>query len=218
MSRLLWVLGLASIVTAARADPPVILILGDSLSAAYGISADQGWVHLLERRLADQALAYRVVNASISGETTVGGVARLPGLLAEHRPEVLIVALGANDGLRGFPLNRMRDNLERLASLGLDAGARVLLVGVRLPPNYGAAYGERFQGTFRDAAESRGVALVPRLLEGVAEDWGLMQADGYHPTAEAQPRMLDNVWVGLQPLLAPVDGGVKPASDQGRIQ
>ena len=199
--------GLTSILTAARAELPGILILGDSLSAAYGINPSQGWVTLLGRRLTEQGIGYRIHNASISGETTVGGVSRLPALLAEHRPAVVVIELGANDGLRGFPIDRTEENLKRLVRLSLDTGARVLLVGVRLPPNYGAAYGGRFQAVFRAAAESEGVPLVPMLLDGVAEDWGLMQADGYHPTAAAQPRMLDTVWAGLGPLLEENGGG-----------
>lgn len=180
---------------------PAILILGDSLSAAYGIATAEGWAALLQRRLDELGLGYRVVNASISGETTAGGRTRLPALLAEHRPAVLVIALGANDGLRGFGFETLRDNLIGMIRLGREAGSRVLLAGVRLPPNYGAAYTEGFQAVFRAVAQAEGVPLIPRLLAGVAEDRGLMQPDGLHPTAAAQPRILDNVWPQIEPLL-----------------
>jgi acyl-CoA thioesterase-1 len=191
---------------AARAAP-AILVLGDSLSAAYGIATSTGWVALLQGRLDERDLGYRVVNASISGETTAGGLSRLPTLLEEHRPAVLVIALGANDGLRGFGFDTIRSNLTRMIRLGQGAGSRVLLAGVRLPPNYGAAYTDGFQAVFRAAAESDGVPLVPRLLAGIAEDRVLMQPDGLHPTAEAQPRILDNVWTQLDPLLTKAGGG-----------
>ncbi len=180
---------------------PAIVVLGDSLSAAYGLPTERGWVALLQARLADASLPYRVVNASISGDTTGGGLTRLPQVLERDRPALVVIALGANDGLRGIPIRQIEDNLNALVRLVRGAGAAVLLVGVRLPPNYGAAYTEGFQGTLRGVAEAEQVALVPDLLAGVAEDWHLMQADGLHPTAEAQPRILDNVWPGLEPLL-----------------
>jgi acyl-CoA thioesterase-1 len=180
---------------------PVILVLGDSLSAAYGLATAEGWVALLQLRLAERGLDYRVVNASISGETTAGGLARLPALLAEHRPAVLAVALGANDGLRGFGFETIRENLTRTIRLGQESGARVLIAGVRLPPNYGAAYTDSFQAVFRAAAQSEGATLVPQLLAGVAEDRRLMQPDGLHPRAQAQPLILDNLWPQLEPLL-----------------
>ena len=185
------------------ADSPVIVVLGDSLSAAYGLPTERGWVALLEARLADAGLAYRVVNASISGDTTGGGLTRLPQVLERHRPAMVVVALGANDGLRGIPVRQIEDNLNAMVRLVRGAGADVLLVGVRLPPNYGAAYTEGFQATLRGVADAEQVPLVPDLLAGVAEDWRLMQADGLHPTAEAQPRILGNVWPGLEPLLGP---------------
>jgi acyl-CoA thioesterase I len=187
--------------TPAPADSPAIVVLGDSLSAAYGIPTDRGWVSLLEARLVAAGPGYRVVNASISGDTTGGGLTRLPEILERHRPAVVVVALGANDGLRGIAIREIEDNLKALVRLVRGAGAAVLLVGVRLPPNYGAAYTEGFQGSLRRVAEAEQVALVPDLLAGVAEDWHLMQADGLHPTAEAQPRILDNVWPGLEALL-----------------
>jgi len=179
----------------------VILVLGDSLSAGYGLPRESGWVRLLERRLGDRGYPHRVINASISGDTTSGGLTRLPALLARRSPDVLIVELGANDGLRGISFEEVEANLTRLVRLGRESGARVLIVGNRLPPNYGAAYTDRFQALFKAVAEREQVALVPRLLAGVADDWGLMQADGLHPNADAQPKILDNVWPGLEPLI-----------------
>lgn len=189
---------------AVGATAPAIIVLGDSLSAAYGLATERGWVALLEARLAAAGRAYPVVNASISGDTTGGGLTRLPQVLQRHRPAVVVVALGANDGLRGIPVRQIEDNLKALVRMVRGAGAEVLLVGVRLPPNYGAAYTESFQATLRGVADAEQVPLVPDLLAGVAEDWRLMQADGLHPTAEAQPRILDNVWPGLEPLLGPL--------------
>lgn len=182
------------------AESPVLLVLGDSLSAAYGMDAEAGWVGLLQARLDADGRRFQVVNASVSGETTAGGLSRLPGLLASHRPRVLIIALGANDGLRGFPLKTLSTNLTRMIELGRAAGARVLLAGLRLPPNYGAAYTEGFQAVFREVAVAEQVPLVPLLLAGV-EGFELMQADGIHPSAAAQPRILDTVWPHLEPLL-----------------
>lgn len=178
-----------------------LLVLGDSLSAAYGLATDEGWVSLLADRLDRLGLGYGVVNASISGETTAGGLTRLPGLLESNRPDVLVIALGANDGLRGFDLKTLRANLSRLAELGQAAGARVLMAGVRLPPNYGGAYTRGFEAVFREVAAAAGVPLVPYLLKGVAEDRGLMQADGLHPTAAAQPVILENLWPAIEPLV-----------------
>ncbi|MBK1653645.1 arylesterase [Allochromatium vinosum] len=187
---------------AAAAEAPVVLVLGDSLSAGYGIDTERGWVAQLAARIERAGLPHRVVNASLSGETTVGGLTRLPALVERHRPAVLVIELGANDGLRGWDFAVMRENLTRLVVQGREAGARVLLIGVRLPPNYGASYTDGFQAVFMEVAAEQGVPLVPTLLKGVAEDWSLMQADGLHPTAEAQERILDNVWPTLQPVLA----------------
>lgn len=183
------------------AQPATILVLGDSLSAGYGIAREVGWVWLLDQRLQQRGLAYRVVNASVSGETTAGGLTRLPSLLAQHRPDLLVIELGANDGLRGFDFPVIRDNLTALVRLGREQGSRVLLVGVRLPPNYGAAYNQGFQAVFQALSETLEVPLVPDLLAGVGERWDLMQEDGLHPTAAAQERILDNVWPTLEPLL-----------------
>jgi acyl-CoA thioesterase I len=184
------------------AQPPVLLVLGDSLSAAYGMATEAGWVSLLQRRLGERDLSYQVVNASISGETTAGGLSRLPALLEAHRPAIVVIALGANDGLRGFAFETLRTNLGQMIRLSQAAGSRVLMAGIRLPPNYGAAYTEGFQAVFQEVAAAEQVALVPLLLSGV-EGFELMQADGIHPSAAAQPRILDNVWAELEPLLGP---------------
>jgi acyl-CoA thioesterase-1 len=202
MIRLLLLAGLVLPTLCLAERPPTLLVLGDSLSAAYGLAADEGWVSLLSERLEQRGYPHRVVNASVSGETTAGGLTRLPSLLARHRPSVLVIQLGANDGLRGLHFDETRANLARLIELGRVAGARALLVGIRLPPNYGAAYIERFQAIFPELAATEGVALVPRLLEGIAEDRRLMQPDGLHPLAAAQPQILDNVWLALEPLLS----------------
>jgi len=194
--------GLAASSTAAERDKaPVILVLGDSLSAAYGVPLDQGWVSLLQQRLNSAGLPHRVVNASVSGDTVAGGLSRLPGLLEQHAPALVIVELGGNDGLRGFTPAQTADVLDRIIALARGSGAEVLLVGVRLPPNYGTAYTERFQRMYQQVAERNDVALVPRLLQGIAEEPALMQPDGVHPVAAAQPRMLDNVWSELAPML-----------------
>jgi acyl-CoA thioesterase-1 len=201
MIRLFLLAGLLVPAASSAAGEPVIMVLGDSLSAGYGLPRESGWVRLLEQRLDEQAYPHKVINASVSGDTTAGGLTRLPRLLKQHDPDVLVIELGANDGLRGIAFEEIDSNLTRLTRLGSESGARVLIVGTRLPPNYGAAYTDRFQALFETVAKREQVPWVPRLLEGVAEDWGLMQADGLHPTAEAQPRILDNVWPGLEPLL-----------------
>lgn len=182
-------------------NPPVVLVLGDSLSAGYGLAREDGWVWLLGERLRQRGLPYQVVNASVSGDTTAGGLTRLPPLLAEHRPAVMVIELGANDGLRGFGVDVMRGNLAEIIRQGRAIGSRILLLGVRLPPNYGAAYNLGFQDMYRTTSQNAQVPLVPDLLADVAEHWELMQEDGMHPRAEAQPRILDNVWPALEPLL-----------------
>ena len=176
-------------------------MLGDSLSAGFGLAQDQGWVRLLQDRLSERGYPQRTLNASVSGDTTGGGLTRLPRLLARNQPEILIIELGANDGLRGHGLEQVRANLAEMIRLGRQAGAKILLVGVRLPPNYGAAYIERFQALYQGLAQEFEIPLIPRLLAGVAEHRHLMQPDGLHPTAEAQPRLLDNVWPNLEQLL-----------------
>jgi len=186
------------------APAPTVLVVGDSLSAEYGLARGSGWVSLLERRLATEKIAASVVNASISGDTTSGGRSRLPPLLKQHHPSIVIVELGANDALRGLPLAMTQSNLTEMTRAAKAAGAKVLLVGMQLPPNYGRVYGEQFAGLFSEVAKAEGAALVPFLLAGVADSPDaatLFQADHIHPTAAAHPRMLENVWAGLKPLL-----------------
>lgn len=186
-------------------SPGPILVLGDSLSADYGFDRSRGWVQLLEQRLQAEDDHRGVVNAAISGDTTRSGQARLPRALESHEPSIVIIQLGGNDGLRGLPVEETRDNLRAMIESSQAAGARVLLVGVRMPPNYGSRYTEAFAGMYRELAASTGVALVPRILEGVAEYEHLMQADRIHPTAEAQPVIFDNIWSGLEDLLREED-------------
>ena len=188
---------------AVWAQQSVILVFGDSLSAGYGLPQGRGWVDLLQNKLDDEGWRYRIVNASISGETTLGGRNRLPAALQEHRPDVVILELGANDGLRGQPINLMRDNLDAMVQASRRAGAKVLIIGVRIPPNYGPTYTRKFQSVFAEVARKRKVALVPFLLEGFADRRELFQSDGIHPSEQAQPRMVETAWQGLQPLLAP---------------
>jgi len=196
---ILWLATLPGL--AAGAATPTILVLGDSLSAAYGIPAEQGWVNLLQRRLAENGFPHRVVNASISGDTTSGGLSRLPAALAREHPALVVLELGANDGLRGQSLDAMADNLARMIELSQQAGARVALAEMRIPPNYGPAYTQKFQWVFGDLAARHDIVLIPFLLDGVAGDRTLIQDDGLHPSAEAQPQILDNVWPALEPLL-----------------
>ncbi len=177
-----------------------ILVMGDSLSAGYGIRPEQAWPSLLGKRLAEKHLDYSVANLSISGETTAGGRARLPDALRQHKPAVVVIVLGANDGLRGLPLDQMRDNLSAMLDAAHAAGARTLLVGVRLPPNYGP-YATEFDRSFAEVARQKKSARLDFLLAPIAAERGYFQADNLHPTAEAQPLLLDNVWPSLQPLL-----------------
>ncbi|WP_134019793.1 GDSL-type esterase/lipase family protein [Modicisalibacter xianhensis] len=183
---------------AAFAAPTTVMVMGDSLSAAYGIERESGWVNLLRKRLPEEV---DVVNASISGETTSGGAARLPELLGQHDPDIVLLELGGNDGLRGLPPGQMRANLARMIEASRESGAKVLLLGIEVPPNYGQAYTDAFRRVYRGLADEYGIPLVPFLLDGIALDKSLMQDDGIHPTAAAQPRMLDNVWPTLEPLL-----------------
>ena len=187
----------------AGARPATILVFGDSLSAEYGLPRGTGWVRLLSDRLAKEAAQYSVVNASISGETTSGGRTRLPRLLQQHRPSIVVLQLGANDGLRGLSLAAMRENLAAMIRDSVGAGARVLLIGIRIPPNYGREYSERFAAVYTQLAREERVALVPFLLDGFADDLDLFQADRIHPGERAQARMLDTVWTQLAPLLRP---------------
>lgn len=178
-----------------------LLVLGDSLSAAYGIAPESGWVTLLDKRLQQQGYAVSVVNASISGETTQGGLSRLPRLLEQHQPDIVLLELGANDGLRGTFPPVIRSNLDRLTRLSKQRGARVLVLGMQLPPNYGPAYTRRFAEVFSGVAEAHDTALVPFFMEQVALEPSLMQSDGLHPNAAGQPFLLDTVWPALVPLL-----------------
>lgn len=185
----------------AWAANPVVLVVGDSLSAAYGLAEKDGWVNLLRQKLAKQTPRYDVVNASISGDTTSGGLARINAALEQHRPAVVIIELGGNDGLRGLPLEGTRRNLEGMVRAVKQAKARVLIVGVELPPNYGPAYTQQFAKTFADVASQQHVAMLPSLLVGFADKRELFQADGVHPIAPAQAMMLETVWKALGPLL-----------------
>jgi acyl-CoA thioesterase I len=199
-----WVLGFGFIFIAlqnAAASDRTILVFGDSLSAAFGIQPEQGWVALLTQRLRAQGYGYQVVNASVSGETSDGGLERLPRALQLHRPEMVILELGANDGLRGLPVTAIHANIEHMVLLSQAAGAKVLLVGIRIPPNYGPRYTESFARIFPELARQYHLPLVPFLLEGVALNPARMQADGMHPNAAGEPPILDTVWRYLQPLL-----------------
>ncbi|MGR6036037.1 MAG: arylesterase [Candidatus Nitrosoglobus sp.] len=180
---------------------PVILVLGDSLSAGYGIHLDQGWVAQLQDRLVHKGYSYQVINASISGETTRGALTRLDALLDTHKPKIVIAELGGNDGLRGLSLSEMRQNFSRIIEKSQQSGARVLLVSMCLPPNYGPAYTEQFQKLFADLKNKYKVTIAPFILHGIATRLELMQPDGLHPRPEAQVLMLDNIWPALVPLL-----------------
>jgi acyl-CoA thioesterase-1 len=186
---------------AARPESPTILVLGDSLSAAYGMRLEQGWVALLQGRLKAQGYGHKVVNASASGETTGGALARLPRALERHRPAIVILELGGNDGLRGLPIAEVRANFESLIQRSREAGARVMLIGMRIPPNYGPAYTRSFHELYGELARQHRLPLVPFFLDGIALDDSLMLEDGLHPNAAAQPRLLDHVWPQLKPLL-----------------
>jgi acyl-CoA thioesterase I len=186
--------------TAANSER-TLLVFGDSLSAAYNLRADQGWVAQLQKRLKAQGYGYRVVNASVSGETTSGGKNRLERALKQHQPAMVILELGGNDGLRGLPIREVRANLDAMIATILRSGAKLLLVGIQIPPNYGAQYASSFAGLFANLARERKVPLVPFILQGIALDSRYMQADGIHPNAAGQPRVLENIWPQLQPLL-----------------
>jgi acyl-CoA thioesterase I len=194
----LVLLCLAAPVSAQQA---VVLVVGDSLGAGYGLPQGHGWVDLLQKRIAEDKLDYRLVNASISGDTTLGGRNRLDALLRQHQPRVVIIELGANDGLRGQPVEAMRENLTAMVRAARKAGARALLVGMQIPPNYGQEYTRKFQDAFVQVAKAERVPLVPFLLDGFADKRELFQADGIHPTEQAQPLMARTVWPKLEPLL-----------------
>lgn len=178
-----------------------VLVMGDSLSAAFGIEQELGWVSQLRQRLTASYFGLEVANASISGETTQGGLSRIAELLDKHNPRIVILELGGNDGLRGLPLSLMKDNLDRMIQLILGRKAKLVLVGMKLPTNYGKYYTKQFAQIYPSLAKKHDIPLVPFLLEGISEDPKLMQADGIHPRANAQRRMLDNVWRRLKPLL-----------------
>ena len=186
--------------TATAAAAGTLLVFGDSLSAGYGIRQEAAWPSLLQKRLAEKRVDYSVVNASISGETTAGGRSRIAEAIGRQRPSIVIIALGANDGLRGLPVPAMKENLTAMIRAARTAKARVVLVGMRLPPNYGP-YADEFHKAYAELARSEKVALVPFLLDGIDDQPRLFQSDTIHPTAEAQPKLLDNVWVALAPLL-----------------
>lgn len=200
---ILW-LFLGSVAVCAQPTTPAdktLLVVGDSLSAAFGIPTEQGWVHLLQQRLAEQNMHYRVINASVSGETTAGGRARFSPLLRRYSPTIVILELGANDGLRGSSLTDMQANLTEMIRQAQQAGAQVLLLGMRIPPNYGKPYTEKFHQVYLELAKTHAVALVPFFMEGVGGNPQLTQADGIHPTAEAQSQLLTNIWEVLSKLL-----------------
>jgi len=198
-----WILagGLACLLWGQSALAGTLLVVGDSISAALGLDTSQGWVALLEQRLAAKGQPYRVVNASISGDTSAGGLARLPRLLEEHRPDWVVLELGGNDGLRGLPPDQLKQNLDAMIARSRDAGAEVILLGMRLPPNYGVRYTRSFEQVFSELARQWQLPWVPFFLEGVGGVDGMMQADGIHPSAAAQERLLDNLWPVLEPLL-----------------
>ena len=200
----LVVLTVATMALAGRAAADsafTLMVYGDSLSAAYGIDESQGWVELLSTKLAEEGYPYQVVNGSVSGETTTGGLSRLPAMLESYRPDLVILELGGNDGLRGLPLSAIRQNLVAMAEMSLKNGAEVLLAGIQIPPNYGPRYTEPFYQQFSDIAKELELPLVPFLIDGIPQQPELMQNDGIHPKAEAQSMIVDNVWPVLKPML-----------------
>lgn len=198
-----WVvtIGLIVLCAVAQVQAATVLVVGDSISAAFGLETQQGWVALLQEQLTKKSTDFRVVNASISGDTTAGGLARLPSLMAEQQPDYVIIELGGNDGLRGLSLQSMHTNLSQMVQQAKQQGAVVLLLGMRLPGNYGRRYTEAFYNVYQQVAEQEQVALVDFFLEGVGGIDGMMQADGIHPTQAAQPQLLENAWQALEPLL-----------------
>jgi acyl-CoA thioesterase-1 len=202
VKRLLALIVLMVASASAHAEAPVILVFGDSISAGYGLPhVDQGWVELLKTRLKTQGYGYQVINASVSGETTAGGLARLPRALELHHPSIVIIELGGNDGLRALPIAQFRDNLTQLVALASASGAKVLLLGMRMPPNYGPQYTEQFAKVFSDLARDKKIPSVPFLLTDIALNQNLLQGDEIHPNVDGQPILLNNVWPALQPLL-----------------
>ncbi len=185
----------------SAAQAATILVWGDSLSAGYGLKPGEAWPTLLQTRLEEKGFRHTVVNASVSGETSAGGRSRLPAALERHKPDIVILELGANDGLRGLKPQLLAENLEAMIAASREAGARVLLIGMQMPPNYGPAYTRRFAQAFDEVAKAQQVPLVPFLMEGFADQPERFLADGIHPTADAQPLVLDTVWNGLEPML-----------------
>ena len=193
---------MSSLAETAKAETPVILVFGDSISAGYGLAhVELGWVELLKTRLKDAGYGYQVVNASVSGETTAGGVARLPRALELHHPAIVIIELGGNDGLRALPIAQLRANLGQMVDLATAAGAKVLVLGMRMPPNYGPEYTQQFSDSFSELARTKKVPWVPFLLNDIALSQNLLQEDTIHPNAEGQPKLLENVWPALKPML-----------------
>ena len=202
MKRLFFLVTLLLAGVSAQAEAPVILVFGDSISAGYGLArVELGWVELLKTRLKTEGYGYQVVNASVSGETTAGGLARLPRALELHHPKIVILELGGNDGLRALPVPQMRDNFAQMIELSAHAGAKVLVLGMRIPPNYGPQYTAQFAAVYGDLARADNVPLVPFLMDHIALQPELMQGDDIHPNVEGQPVLLDNVWPVLQPML-----------------
>jgi len=199
--RILLLAALLAATPARAQQQPVILVFGDSLAAGYGLPQGRGWVDLLQARLERDGYVYKVVNASISGETSLGGRNRLPAALARHRPRIVVIELGANDGLRGQPIAALRDNLVAMIRASARAGARSLLIGMRIPPNYGQAYTRQFESVFAEVARAQRVPLIPFLLDGFADQRELFQQDGIHPAEQAQGLILATVWSALEPLL-----------------
>ena len=198
---LLPLLLLTSPVQAQETAPYTLLVFGDSLSAAYGIDESEGWVALLDNKIKDKQYPYKIINASVSGETSTGGLARLPAALDTHEPDIVILELGGNDGLRGLPLTSLRQNLIQMIELSQAAGAEVLLAGIQIPPNYGPRYTIPFFEMYGEIAEERTLPLVPFLIDGIPQQPDLMQNDGIHPKAEAQWMIVENVWPYLEPML-----------------
>jgi len=189
------------LLASASAFSGTVLVWGDSLSAGYGLRPQQAWPALLEKKIADARLPHKVINASISGETTAGGRSRLPAALQTHRPSLVVIELGANDGLRGLPVAAMSTNLQAMIDASREAGAKALLIGMRMPPNYGPDYTTRFEKAFQDLARTNKLRLVPFMMEGFADQRAYFQQDGIHPVADAQPLILDTIWRELKPLL-----------------
>ena len=200
--QMMLTLMLASLATTAYSASKTIVVLGDSLSAEYGLERGRGWVNLLQQKLATEKIDAHIVNASISGETTSGGRSRLPTLLTKHKPDVVIIELGANDALRGLSLSATQDNLQAMIKNAKDAKAKVLVIGMQIPPNYGGDYTRQFSALFPKVAKDSGSALVPFMLKGVAEKSELFQTDRIHPNENAHPIILNNIWPALEPLIA----------------